>query len=142
MGVGVKEGEQGFSTPSTPNTMVALVCARGGNMPADCSQSPINDKMGRDARPRRRRLRRGQGHPGLEETAAFAPLQCDDTGGGAKPKRNWRAIPLFKDISPEDRDFLEAVCNVRLYEGFPSSLSFNTMLKSGGCDCPTALSLA
>src|SRR6202521_4786911 len=33
--------EQGFSRPSTPNAIVALVCARGGNMPADCSQSPL-----------------------------------------------------------------------------------------------------
>src|SRR3981189_1005168 len=29
------------SRPSTPNAIVALVCARGGNMPADCSQSPL-----------------------------------------------------------------------------------------------------
>ena len=41
LGDGLKEGEQGFSRPSTPNAMVALVCARGGNMPADCSQSPL-----------------------------------------------------------------------------------------------------
>lgn len=40
-GLGSKEGEQGFSGPGTPNAMVALVCARGGNMPADCSQSPL-----------------------------------------------------------------------------------------------------
>ena len=41
MDSGLKEGEQGFSRPSTPNAIVALVCARGGNMPADCSQSPL-----------------------------------------------------------------------------------------------------
>ena len=41
MDCGLKEGEQGFSRPSTVNAMVALVCARGGNMPADCSQSPL-----------------------------------------------------------------------------------------------------
>ena len=41
MADGLKEAEQGFNRPSTPNAMVALVCARGGNMPADCSQSPI-----------------------------------------------------------------------------------------------------
>jgi len=38
---GAKEGEIGFSRPSPVNAMVALVCARGGNMPADCSQSPL-----------------------------------------------------------------------------------------------------
>ena len=41
LGCGLKEGEQGFTRPGTPNAMVALVCARGGNMPADCSQSPL-----------------------------------------------------------------------------------------------------
>ena len=41
MDSGLKEGEQGFSRPSTVNAMVALVCARGGNMPADCSESPV-----------------------------------------------------------------------------------------------------
>jgi hypothetical protein len=35
MDSGLKEGEQGFNRPSTPAAIVALVCARGGNMPAD-----------------------------------------------------------------------------------------------------------
>jgi hypothetical protein len=38
---GLKEGEQGFNRPSSPAAIVALICARGGNMPADCSQSPL-----------------------------------------------------------------------------------------------------
>src|SRR5205823_11880960 len=41
LGTGAKEGEQGFSRPAAPNAIVALVCARGGNQPADCSQSPL-----------------------------------------------------------------------------------------------------
>src|SRR5579872_2520097 len=41
---GPKEGEQGFDYPGTPHAMLALVCARGGNMPADCSQSPVIGK--------------------------------------------------------------------------------------------------
>ena len=41
MDSGLKEGEQGFNRPSTPAAIVALICARGGNMPADCSQSPL-----------------------------------------------------------------------------------------------------
>ena len=41
MDSGLKEGEQGFNRPSTPAAIVALFCARGGNMPADCSQSPL-----------------------------------------------------------------------------------------------------
>src|SRR5260370_41679056 len=31
MDSGLKEGEQGFSRPSTPNAIRALVCARGGD---------------------------------------------------------------------------------------------------------------
>jgi hypothetical protein len=46
LGLGLKEGEQGFSRPGTPNAIVALVCARGGNMPADCSQSPLIGRWG------------------------------------------------------------------------------------------------
>jgi hypothetical protein len=46
LGLGLKEGEQGFSRPGTPNAIVALVCARGGNMPADCSQSPLIGRGG------------------------------------------------------------------------------------------------
>src|SRR5438445_11287361 len=41
IGDGLKEAEQGFNRPSMPNAIVALVCARGGNQPADCSQSPV-----------------------------------------------------------------------------------------------------
>ena len=79
-GFGLKEGEQGFSRPSTANAMVALVCARGGNMPADCSQSPL---IGRWAG--KRVLVQGdyaedKRHPGLERPASFDALPRDDAG--------------------------------------------------------------
>src|ERR1700730_12499111 len=42
--VGAKEGEIGFSRPSPVNAIVALVWARGSNMPADCSQSALSGR--------------------------------------------------------------------------------------------------
>jgi hypothetical protein len=40
MDSGLKEGEQGFSRPSTPNAIVALICARGGNGRSSAISSP------------------------------------------------------------------------------------------------------
>jgi hypothetical protein len=37
---GAKEGEIGFNRPNPVDALVALVCARRRNMPADCSRSP------------------------------------------------------------------------------------------------------
>jgi hypothetical protein len=116
MGVGLKEGEQGFSTPSTPNAMIALVCARGGNMPADCSQSPIIGKWAG-----MRVLVVGDyaedkdipGWKGRRLSKLYRALTPEED---RKPKRDWKSIPLFKDVSREARDFLEAVCNVRYFE--------------------------
>jgi hypothetical protein len=105
MGVGLKEGEQGFSTPSTPNAMIALVCARGGNMPADCSQSPIIGEWAG-----MRVLVVGDyaedndipGWKGPRLSKLYRALTPEED---RKPKRVWRSIPLFKDISAEARDF-------------------------------------
>jgi len=115
MGVGLKEGEQGFSRPSTPNAMVALVSSRGGNMPADCSQSPL---VGRWAG--KRVLVQGDyaedgdipgwdGPPLSKLYAAMTP-QDEREGDG------YEGVPLFTDISREARDFLEGVCNVRYFD--------------------------
>ena len=41
VGCGLKSAEQLFTRPGTCAALVALVSARGGNMPADCSQSPL-----------------------------------------------------------------------------------------------------
>ena len=115
-GVGLKEGEQAYSFPSTPNAMVALVCARGGNMPADCSQSPI---VGRWAG--KRILVVGDyaddgdipGWKGPRLSRLYNALTPEEE---RRPKRNWRTIPFFRDVSREARDFLEAACNVRYFE--------------------------
>src|SRR5712692_6544746 len=117
MDSGLKEGEQGFSRPSTPNAIVALVCARGGNMPADCSQSPL---IGRWAG--KRVLVQGDyaedgdipGWRGLQLSRLFHSLDAVD-------ERSPEALdpahtPFFKDVSHEARDFLEAACNVRYFE--------------------------
>ncbi|HLY45993.1 MAG TPA: hypothetical protein VKQ73_10475 [Stellaceae bacterium] len=116
LGVGLKEGEQGFSTPSTPNAMVALVCARGGNMPADCSQSPI---IGRWAG--KRVLVQGDyaedgDIPGWRGPLLSQLYRAMTPVEERKPKREWRSVPLFRDVAREARDFLEAVCNVRYFE--------------------------
>jgi hypothetical protein len=116
MDQGLKEGEQGFSRPSTPNAMVALVCARGGNMPADCSQSPL---IGRWAG--KRVLLQGdyaedKDIPGWKGPR-FSKLYCAMTPvEDRKPKRSWATTPLFADITREACAFLEAACNIRYFE--------------------------
>jgi hypothetical protein len=113
---GLKEGEQAFSRPGTPNAIIALVCARGGNMPADCSQSPL---IGRWAG--KRVLVQGdyakdddipgwKGRPLSRLFYAIRPVE------ERRPKKNWRKVPVFADIAREAGAFLEAVCNVRYFE--------------------------
>ncbi|HXO91985.1 MAG TPA: hypothetical protein VN849_14465 [Stellaceae bacterium] len=96
--------------------MVALVCARGGNMPADCSQSPL---IGRWAGKRvlvqgdyaEDSDIRGWKGPRLSKLyRAMTPVE------DRKPKRNWATTPLFADITREARDFLEGACNIRYFE--------------------------
>ena len=132
LGTGAKEGEQGFSRPAAPNAIVALVCARGGNQPADCSQSPV---IGRWAG--KRVLVQGdyaedgdipgwQGPPlsllyhsmdSQEErddlTEHRQKLIAEGMKGIKAP--DW-SFPIYADISREARDFLEGVCNVRYFE--------------------------
>ena len=116
MDSGLKEGEQGFSRPSTPNAMVALVCARGGNMPADCSQSPL---IGRWAG--KRVLVQGDyaedddilGWKGPRLSKLYRAMRPVED---RKPKKNWRTTPVFVDITRDACAFLEAACNVRYFE--------------------------
>ena len=115
-GLGAKEGEQGFSRPGTPNAMVALICARGGNMPADCSQSPF---VGRWAG--KRVLVQGDyaedgDIPGWNGPRLSKLYHAMTPAEERKPQKDWRNVPLFADISREARDFLEGVCNVRYFE--------------------------
>src|SRR5437764_12937008 len=121
MGCGLKEGEQGFTRPGTPNAIVALVCARGGNMPADCSQSPL---IGRWAG--KRVL--GQGDyaedddlpnwdgPALSKLyTAMTPADERQPWDGM-PEGYWDNVPVFADISDMARGFLEAACNIRYFD--------------------------
>ena len=120
MDCGLKEGEQGFSRPSTVNAMVALVCARGGNMPADCSQSPL---IGRWAG--KRVLVQGDyaedddipawnGPPLSKLYSAMTP--AEDRGHDPEHPKYWDDIPVFSDITAEAKAFLEGACNVRYFE--------------------------
>jgi hypothetical protein len=116
MDSGLKEGEQGFSRPSTPNAIVALVCARGGNMPADCSQSPL---IGRWAG--KRILVQGDyaqddDIPGWKGPRLSQLYRAMRPAEDRKPKKDWRSIPVFADITCEACAFLEAACNVRYFE--------------------------
>jgi hypothetical protein len=124
---GLKEGEQGFNRPSSPAAIVALVCARGGNMPADCSQSPL---IGRWAG--KRVLVQGDyakdddipgwdGPPLSRLYSAMTPVEerkarGDTPAEKAKRRRLWAATPVFADITRDVCAFLEAACNVRYFE--------------------------
>jgi len=121
LGCGLKEGEQGFTRPGTPNAIVALVCARGGNMPADCSQSQL---IGRWAG--KRVLVQGDyaedgdipnwDGPALSLLySAMRPADEREPWDGM-PENYWDKIPMFVDISQEARGFLEAACNVRYFD--------------------------
>jgi len=116
MDSGLKEGEQGFSRPSTPNAIVALVCARGGNMPADCSQSPL---IGCWAG--KRVLIQGdyaedEDIPGWKGPRLSKLYRAMRLVEDRKPKKNWRTTPVFADITRDACAFLEAACNVRYFE--------------------------
>ena len=116
MDSGLKEGEQGFNRPSTPAAIVALVCARGGNMPADCSQSPL---IGRWAG--KRVLIQGDyaedddipGWKGPRLSKLYRAMRPVEE---RKPKKDWRTTPVFTDITRDACAFLEAACNVRYFE--------------------------
>ncbi len=116
MDSGLKEGEQGFSRASTPNAIVALVCARGGNMPADCTQSPL---IGRWAG--KRVLIQGdyaedEDIPGWKGPRLSKLYRAMTPVEERKPKRDWRTTPVFSDITREACAFLETACNVRYFE--------------------------
>jgi hypothetical protein len=116
MNCGLKEGEQGFDYPGTPHAMLALVCARGGNMPADCSQSPLIGKWAG-----MRVLVQGDyaedtDIPGWTRPKLSKLYHAMTPEDERKPKKNWRSVPLFRDVTREVRDFLEAACNVRYFE--------------------------
>ena len=121
LGCGLKEGEQGFTRPGTPNAIVALVSARGGNMPADCSQSPL---IGRWAG--KRVLVQGDyaadddipnwdGPPLSKLYNAIDPADEREPWDGM-PEGHWDWVPVYADISKEARGFLEAACNVRYFD--------------------------
>jgi hypothetical protein len=135
MGQGLKEGEQGFSRPSTPNAIIALVCARGGNMPADCSQSPL---VGRWAG--KRVLVQGDyaedkdilGWKGPRLSKLYSAMTPVED---RRPKKDWRNVPVFTDITSNACAFLEGACNVRYFEqeqickdGDPWSMTYGQVL--------------
>ena len=113
---GLKEGEQGFNRPSTPNAIVALVCARGGNMPADCSQSPLIGRWaGKHVLIQGDYAENGDisDWKGPRLSKLYRAMRPVDE---RKPKKDWRSVPVFTDITRDATAFLEAACNVRYFE--------------------------
>jgi hypothetical protein len=113
VGCGLKSAEQLFTRPGTCAALVALVSARGGNMPADMSQSPL---IGRWAG--QRVLIQGDyaedgdipgwGGPPLSKLyAAFRDPEDEKPGTGQ---------PIFADLSGEVTAFLEGACSVRFFK--------------------------
>jgi hypothetical protein len=135
MNCGLKEGEQGFDYPGTPHAMLALVCARGGNRPADCSQSPVIGKWAG-----KRVLVQGDyaedgdipGWRGPKLSTLYSAMIPE---AERKPRKHWRSVPFFRNITREVRDFLEGACNVRYFEkeetltdGDPSSKTYRQVI--------------
>jgi hypothetical protein len=113
---GLKEGEQGFSRPGAANAIVAVVCARGGNMPADCSQSPL---IGRWAGKRvlvQGKYATDDDIPGWSGPRLSRPLYAMRPVAERRPKKNWRNAPVFADITREAGAFLKTACNLRYFE--------------------------
>jgi hypothetical protein len=133
MDSGLKEGEQGFSRPSTPNAIVALVCARGGNMPADCSQStPVGRWAGKRVfvqgdYAEDNDISNWDGPPLSRLYSALTPAEerkpftkKTHPNSTVAEIRKWNLeqarTPVFADITRDACAFLEAACNVRYFE--------------------------
>ena len=137
MGCGLKEGEQGFDYPGTPHAMLALVCARGGNRPADCSQSPI---IGRWAG--KRVLVQGDyaedgdipGWRGPKLSKLYSAMTPEEE---RKPRKDWRNVP--SSATSRARFAISSrSCNVRYFEkeetltdGDPSSKTYGQVMTAG-----------
>lgn len=131
LGCGAKEAEQGFTRPGTPAALVALVCARGGNMPADCSQSPLvgkwaghrvlvqgdyaedTDISGWDGPPLS--LLYDAANNQQERDDASAHREKIRAEGMSYPSLDWTRVPCYSDISNDAAAFIEAACNVRFF---------------------------
>lgn len=110
VGGGLKEGEQGFTRPSTPSALVALVCARGGNMPADCSQSAV---VGRWAG--KRVLVQGDYAEDTDIPNWDGPPLSTLYDLACGEKYREEGHNYWTDVSAEVAGFLEAACNVRFF---------------------------
>jgi hypothetical protein len=131
LGCGLKEGEQGFTRPGTPAALVALVCARGGNMPADCSQSPIVGKWAGkrvliqgdyaedtdipnwDGPPLSLLYRAMENQEERDKLVAYREKIRSE--GMDYPSIDFSSVPFYADIGPEVAAFIEAACNVRFF---------------------------
>jgi hypothetical protein len=116
MDSGLKEGEQGFNRPSTPNAIIALVCARGGNMPVDCSQSPLIGHWAGKCVLIQGDYAEDDDIPGWKGPRLSKLYRAMTPVDELRPKKDWRSVPAFADITHGACAFLEAACNVRYFE--------------------------
>jgi hypothetical protein len=120
LGCGLKEAEQIFTRPGTCAALVALVSARGGNMPADYSQSPL---VGRWAG--KRVLVQGDyaedgdipDWDGPPLSLLYHALRSPEERGPweGMTEGYWDTVPVFADLSEEAAAFLEGACSVRFF---------------------------
>lgn len=120
VGAGLKAGEQLYTPYSVAAALVGLVCLRGGNMPADMSQSPL---IGRWA-------------------ATRVLMQGDYAEDGDIP--NWEGPRLselyeavgFKAEQPKLEDYQERYKNSALDETTSVSLGVSTLTTMAGLARP------
>jgi hypothetical protein len=112
LGCGLKEGEQGFTRPGTPAAIVALVSAKGGNMPADCSQSSL---IGRWAGKRVIVVGDYAEDGDIQNWAGPALSELFSRCRSEKYRKPGAAGPFYTDLGPEAAAFIEAACNVRFF---------------------------
>ena len=113
VGSGLKAAEQLFTRPGTCAALVALVSARGGNLPADLSPSPL---VGRWAG--QRVLVQGD-YAEDDDLPGWDGPPLSKLYSALRDKEDEKPDPgqlVFADLSDEVAAFLEGACSVRFFK--------------------------
>ena len=113
VGCGLKAAEQLFTRPGTCAALVALVSARGGNLPADLSHSPL---VGRWAG--KRVLVQGD-YAEDDDLPGWDGPPLSKLYSALRDKEDEKPDPgqlVFADLSDEVAAFLEGACSVRFFK--------------------------
>jgi hypothetical protein len=130
VGCGLKATEQLFTRPGTCAALVALVSARGGNMPADLSQSPL---VGRWAG-KRVLIQGDYAEDGDIPEWDGTPLsQLYHALRDPEDEEPDRDQPIYTDISADVAAFLEGACSVWFFgEGWRDFVKVKPVAKEFG----------